>query len=377
MNIAKTLSKEFIELAKKQNENEKELLQKNNVVGVALGHKMTKDKNTGENAIQVLVRHKMDPDFLTEKDMVPKTIRGTKTDVIEVGEVYAGGPIAPDIDTSTLLDMDLNGGRYDSGLSNYREEETPAEPKEQLRVRRRPRPSIFDVAAPQILRQRVRPVQGGFSVGHHAVTAGTIATACYDWNSFPGMPQQYYILSNNHVLANSNNASIGDPILQPGVFDGGSYPQDMIGRLSRFIPIQFMTPNSAPLNYVDAAIAEVPFHLADREIYWIGYVKDLHEAPGLNEILQKTGRTTNFTTGRVLSVNATIDVNYGGGRIARFARQILTTNMSAGGDSGSLVTDLRERAVGLLFAGSNTVTVINNIYYVQRLLGIRLHEFDE
>jgi len=375
MNISKTLSKEFIELAKVQNENEKELLQKNNVVGVALGSKITNNKNTGDKALQVLVRHKMDPDFLAKEDLVPKTVKGMKTDVIEVGEVYAGGPIAPDIDTSYLLDMDLNGGKFDGGLHKYSDEETYTEPKEQIKARRRP--SMFDLATPQMLRQRIRPVQGGFSVGHHAVTAGTIATACYDWNSFPGMPQQYYILSNNHVLANSNNASIGDPILQPGIFDGGSFPQDMVGRLSRFIPIQFKTATTAPLNYVDAAIAEVPFHLADREIYWIGYVKDLYEAPGLDEILQKTGRTTNFTTGRVISVNATIDVNYGGGRIARFARQILTTNMSAGGDSGSLVTDLRERAVGLLFAGSNTVTVINNIYYVQRLLGIRLHEFDE
>lgn len=375
MNISKTLSKEFIELAKIQNENEKELLQKNNVVGVALGNKVTNNKNTGDKALQVLVRHKMDPDFLAKEDMVPKTVKGMKTDVIEVGEVYAGGPIAPDIDTSYLLDMDLNGGKFDGGPHKYPEEETYTEPREQFKTRRRT--GILEVATPQMLRQRIRPVQGGFSVGHHAVTAGTIATACYDWNSFPGMPQQYYILSNNHVLANSNNASIGDPILQPGTFDGGSYPQDMVGRLSRFIPIQFMTSTSAPLNYVDAAIAEVPFHLADREVYSIGYVKDLYEAPGLDEILQKTGRTTNFTTGRVISVNATIDVNYGGGRIARFARQILTTNMSAGGDSGSLVTDLRERAVGLLFAGSNTVTVINNIYYVQRLLGIRLHEFDE
>lgn len=375
MNISKTLSKDFIELAKIQNENEKELLQKNNVVGVALGNKITNNKNTGDKALQVLVRHKMDPDFLAKEDLVPKTVKGMKTDVIEVGEVYAGGPIAPDIDTSYLLDMDLDGGKFDSSLHKYSEEETYAEPKEQIKARRRP--MMFELATPQMLRQRIRPVQGGFSVGHHAVTAGTIATACYDWNSFPGMPQQYYILSNNHVLANSNNASIGDPILQPGVFDGGSYPQDMVGRLSRFIPIQFRTASGSPLNYVDAAIAEVPFHIADREIYWIGYVKDLHEAPALDEILQKTGRTTNFTTGRVISVNATIDVNYGGGRIARFARQILTTNMSAGGDSGSLVTDLRERAVGLLFAGSNTVTVINNIYYVQRLLGIRLHEFDE
>jgi len=68
-------------------------------------------------------------------------------------------------------------------------------------------------------------------------------------------------------------------------------------------------------------------------------------------------------------------VNYGSGRVARFARQILTTRMSAGGDSGSLVLDLNERAVGLLFAGSPSVTVLNNILFVQSLLRVRIHEF--
>jgi hypothetical protein len=229
--------------------------------------------------------------------------------------------------------------------------------------------------APEQLRQRVRPALGGFSVGHPRVTAGTIGTCCYDLSPFPGVPQRYYILSNNHVIANSNNANIGDPILQPGAFDGGRLPRDMIGRLSRFIPIRFRTGTSAPLNFVDAAIAEAPFHTISREIFWIGYVKDLYTAPTVGTIVQKTGRTTNYTTGRITSINATVDVNYGSGRVARFARQILTTRMSAGGDSGSLVLDLNERAVGLLFAGSPSVTVLNNILFVQSLLRVRIHEF--
>ena len=215
---------------------------------------------------------------------------------------------------------------------------------------------------------------GGFSIGHYKVTAGTIATCCYASDAIPGIPQQFYVLSNNHVLANTNNANIGDPVLQPGKYDGGTYPRDMIGRLSRFIPIKFKTSQSAPRNYVDAAIAEVPFHLANREIYWLGYVKDQYVAPKVGDIVQKVGRTTNFTTGKVRSVNATVDVNYGNGRVARFAHQILTTRMSAGGDSGSLVTNLDEKAVGLLFAGSPYVTVLNNILYVQSLLKIRIHE---
>jgi len=31
--------------------------------------------------------------------------------------------------------------------------------------------------------------------------------------------------------------------------------------------------------------------------------------------VEKTGRTTNFTTGKIIAINATVDVNYGGGRV--------------------------------------------------------------
>ena len=58
--------------------------------------------------------------------------------------------------------------------------------------------------------------------------------------------------------------------------------------------------------------------------------------------------------------------------MGRMCRQIVTTNMSAGGDSGSLLCDMNERAVGLLFAGSSSVTIHNDIRYVQALLGIRV-----
>jgi len=150
-------------------------------------------------------------------------------------------------------------------------------------------------------------------------------------------------------------------------------PGDIIARLSRFVPIRFKTPTSTPLNYVDAALAEGEFHNLNREIYWIGYVKQVNSRPRVGDIVEKTGRTTNFSTGKILSINATVDVNYGSGRVARFARQIVTTNMSAGGDSGSLVCDIKEGAVGLLFAGSSQVTIVNNILYVQSSLQIRLH----
>ena len=374
--IEQTLASGYLELADKQRENEEELFAKENVVGVALGNKIVKNEDTGKAALHVLVRNKVTSDMLSKEDLIPKTMKGLQTDVIEVGEITAG-PLAPDISTIPRMGpnewTDENGQYQANGEMEAPLLEKPD--RHRTAARRRVLPEPME-AVTETLQQHVRPVMGGYSVGHYKITAGTIATCAYDLTPFPGIPEHFYILSNNHVLANSNNARIGDPILQPGPYDGGVYPRDMIGRLSRFIPIRFKSGSSVPTNYVDAAIAEVPFHQANREIFWVGYVKDLYAKPVPGKtIVQKTGRTTNFTTAYVRSVNATIDVNYGGGRVARFKQQILTDRMSAGGDSGSLVTTLDEKAVGLLFAGSPSVTVLNNILYVQSLLRIRIHEF--
>jgi hypothetical protein len=314
-------------LQESQSEHEPELLALQNVVGVGLSTKITREEDTGEPSITVFVDQKMDLDAVPEAHRIPRKIGDFKTDVVATGTIFAGDALA-------------------------------AEPIE---------PAAGGIGV-EVLRKRIRPVEGGYSVGHYRITAGTYATAVYDAKAFPGIPPRYYVLSNNHVLADSNSARIGDPILQPGPYDGGTVPADVIARLSRFVPINFAAGAS---NYVDAAIAEGNFDTLDREIYWIGYTRGA-TAPTLGALVQKTGRTTNWTTGKITAVNATVNVNYGGGRVAKFVRQFLTTNMSAGGDSGSLVLDLEERAVGLLFAGSASVTVVNDIRYVQLLLGIRV-----
>lgn len=317
-------------VAEAQEKHQEMLLAKENVVGVGTGHKIKKGKDTGEPSIVVFVSQKLDKELIKPDDLVPETVEKFKADVIETGEIFAGNV----------------------GIEEKNEGEK---------------------VGVEVLKQRIRPAKGGFSVGHYKITAGTIATCVYDLEPFPGIPSKYYILSNNHVLANSNQATIGDPILQPGPYDGGTAPADIIARLSRFVPIKFMGTGYTPCNYVDAAIAEGEFHELDREIYWIGYVKQVNSRPKVGDLVEKTGRTTNFTTGRITALNATVNVNYGGGKVARFCRQIITTCMSAGGDSGSLVCDIKEGAVGLLFAGSTAVTVINSILYVQSALRIRLH----
>jgi len=239
-----------------------------------------------------------------------------------------------------------------------------------------------------MLARRVRPAESGYSVGHYKITAGTIGTCVYDvlpggtTGSPPapglGIPPRFYILSNNHVLANTNDASIGDPILQPGPFDGGTDPADRIATLSRWIPLTLEppTPRSLHRNLVDAALAQGQFHDLDREIYWIGYTQSWRRKANVavGTVVKKTGRTTNFTTGRITAINATVDVGYGGGRVARFVDQIITTNISAGGDSGSLVLSMDNVAVGLLFAGSSVATIANQIENVRSLLRVEVAE---
>lgn len=99
---------------------------------------------------------------------------------------------------------------------------------------------------------------------------------------------------------------------------------------------------------------------------------ELHGLAGLDPF--DSGRTTNYAVGWIVAVNATIDVGYGGGRLARFLDQIVTTNMSAPGDSGSLITTLDEAAVGLLFAGSSVATIANQVENVRTLLRVEVAE---
>ena len=88
--------------------------------------------------------------------------------------------------------------------------------------------------------------------------------------------------------------------------------------------------------------------------------------------VKKNGRTTEFTTGEILQVDLTVDVDYREAGVARFTDQLLAGPMSAGGDSGSAVLNDDDEIVGLLFAGSDTTTIINPIQAVFSALGVTL-----
>ena len=236
--------------------------------------------------------------------------------------------------------------------------------------------------------QRQRPAPMGFSVGHPAITAGTIGARVRDALG------HVYILSNNHVLANSNGATVGDPEYQPGPFDGGT-AADQIATLSDFQQINFAGVN----NTIDAAIAMSSTDMVDNAVpaddgYGMpnatiygdangdGLFDDRDALLGLN--VQKYGRTTRLTHGQITGVNATVTVCYAVSgltctKTARFVDQLIISpgGFSAGGDSGSLIVtdDVNLNPVGLLFAGSSTVTIANRIDLVLNRFGVTIDGF--
>lgn len=340
----------------------KAMKKKLNVNGVAVGHKIVNGKDTGDLCVTVLVTKKVVQTQLLSKDIIPQTIDGIATDVREVGRIVA-----------------------------------------------------FKART-----DRWRPAPGGVSIGHYLISSGTMGAVVKD-----AATGETLILSNNHVMANTNSASRGDYIIQPGAADGAIYPDDRIAILERFIPIQFpggdnggnggddgddgdggdgdnggngggclvAKSTSSALNFVaqilgsqhrlvpvkissavneiDAAVAKpISSSLISGEIIDIGVITGT-KAAAINMSVRKSGRTTGTTTGIIEMLDATIDVGYGGSLVATFENQIVANAMSGPGDSGSLVVDgTKPLAVGLLFAGSEVSTIINPIDRVLDLLKV-------
>jgi S1-C subfamily serine protease len=355
--------KMLVRAARKQ---AKEFMKKQNVIGVGAGRKWKDGHATDQEAVVVLVKKKVAKAQLTQDDLLPKEVEYNRSkiqvDVIEVGKIHA-----------------LNEHQFNH-----------------------------------------RPMMAGISCGHFSITAGTLGL-------FVEKDGKPYILSNNHVMADSNKAKIGDPIYQPGPYDGGR-SRHTVAHLSEFPVISF-----AARNKVDAALAEVVGYDAPAEEppvvvedpkpekrnflqkIWDAIVsffrfifrnpqKEVEPLPpiadeppmtpseavafsntmlnfpmpitgNLAEVdvgdrVQKSGRTTGYTTGEILAEGATVEVEFDAGQVAIFEDQIIADNMSAGGDSGSVVFNMNGDAIGLLFAGSDTVTILNPIQTVFAELGI-------
>jgi len=321
------------------------LLGKMNVIGIGAGMKQVGQERTMQPSVIVFVEKKLGKGDLSRKEIIPETIDGVTTDVIEIGKVR-------------LLD-----GRTD----------------------------------------KIRPARPGSSIGHHKISAGTFGAVVRDVKT--GEP---LILSNNHILANGSDGKdgrsrIGDPILQPGPYDGGT-EGDRIADLLRFWPlVRKVKPADCPVatgaakvgsklvhiirpnydirfvkrnqddNIIDAALARpVSRDIISPDIMEIGIPRGT-AVPDVNLKVMKSGRSSGLTSGGITAIDVTLEVELDdAGDVGYFSEQVVCDMISRGGDSGSLVVDDQMRAVGLLFAGSDKYTIFNQLNNVFSRLGVEL-----
>jgi len=291
-----------------------------NVVGVGIGPKITKGKVTAQTCVRFYVGQKHAANLIPKANALPTHVGKVPTDVIETGWFHAfAAAISP--------------------------------------------------------RKFMRPAHPGASVGF-ALTgtqAGSVMAGTF--GAVVEAHGKRYILSNNHVLANENELPLGSDIFQPGLLDLNKPATDKIAKLSQFIELK-----AAGSNQVDCAIAELnAAALASATILpKVGKLSSGTPLVAKEQMqVEKTGRTSGYTTGVIRDVQATVKVTYDLGTLT-FANQIVVVNasgspFSAAGDSGSLIVERsKKQAVGLLFAGTASHTLANHITDVLAALGVSL-----
>jgi hypothetical protein len=216
-------------------------------------------------------------------------------------------------------------------------------------------------------------------------SGGTITCCSGTLGSLVTRGGTQYLLSNNHVLARTDQALAGESIIQPGLIDSNCAQgaNNIVGTLTQFYNLE-----TGPSPKIDAAIAQVAQNAVDPSgnILYLGSASDANNVPvpgpptagaGLPETaallsraVAKSGRTTGLTCSTILSVSTTTSVQYQKGCATgptfneTFNNQVAVTGgaFSAPGDSGSLiVTQDTAEAVALLFGGSDQETVGNPV----------------
>lgn len=272
------------------------------VHAIGVGRKVTEGQRTNAVAVRFYVTQKLPKSLMPTDAILPEVIAGIPTDVVETPQAYFAAP-----------------------------------PPCSLRRLKRQRPMLF-----------------GVSGGNEAVVAGTLGALCRSRRAAEAGLE--LVLSNNHVLADFDDAAPGSLILQPAVRDGGT-GADRIGALLRSVPIQ---EGSLAGNRVDAALAQLdPGVVLGSDICTIGGAQGT-TAPQADMVVQKHGRTTGHTVGVIDDPSVDFTIAFSRDephRVAQFVDQIRVTphagtaRFAQVGDSGALLlTKSGNRAVGLIFA---------------------------
>jgi hypothetical protein len=215
---------------------------------------------------------------------------------------------------------------------------------------------------PNGIRELQEVIVGGISGANTNLTgqSGTIGYFCTRKSKLPRR-KEIHMLSNSHVFADLRRTSPDDSdlIMQPSPGEPAS--SRPVGTLVNFSPLKFDGDLSEP-NHIDAAIARLWGPQPHKALIPLigavkGYVKTKDIEPG--EAVHKFGRTTGYTAGSVFSICLDLWIRYDRtGQSAFFQDQFLIEpslpdfqKFVAKGDSGSLVVDANQYAIGLIFGG--------------------------
>jgi hypothetical protein len=298
-----------------------------NVHAVGVGRKTVNGVPTEDLAVKIYVVQKVAESAIPPRDLLPETLDGIPCDVIETPPAF----IQP-VKKRTKATSAKKGAAAAAPVN------------------------AAAASCTNNRQKRQRPVVAGISVAHRDVTAGTIGYFCRSTRAGDN-PNDVFLLSNNHVLADVNQGVEGDEVLQPGPLDGGT-AADLIAHLQRFVRLRL--GGDAP-NRVDAAIARLNGNgVPDLSMCSIGSVTGTDR--GVEDMkVRKHGRTTGLTDGVITdeSVNSLVGMDHSDPSVValfngvlRIERDGSSTAFGLGGDSGSLVVERgNRRAVGLYFAG--------------------------
>jgi hypothetical protein len=295
-----------------------------NVTGVGVGFRRRAGKATDEPVVTVMVKKKRRPSLVSRRRLIPAGIDvdGTMcaTDVIQAQAVLMSADDTP----PRLPDM-FRPLQFGCGISNFSD---------------------------------ARPDAGTLGAFVKDNTDGTVN-----------------ILTANHVIADNNTAPSRDPVFQPASLDDSSNYR--VATLKRYVPIV------GGATAVDAAIAQVETNVRVTRSYggvelsapsrfrpavgivvagdgfgnvWLTRMSTTLRQidatllpdddpwanvettqPALNGKLEKVGRTTGKTIGRVHGVAQSVDVEVPGQGVVTYTDLIWTQWMGWNGDSGAMV----------------------------------------
>ena len=245
---------------------------------------------------------------------------------------------------------------------------------------------------------RVSKLAGGISIGSENITAGTLTGRFIDKTD-----GQRVLVSNWHVFEGKPGET---RILQPGKYDGGSVPNDIVGVLKRYVKLdrekkmpwwkklvcalfgwlleEWCLGGKEP-NHLDAACAEYLPATEDRSVEKGVYLDDgtiilPKETVSGDDLagkkVWKSGRTTGITIGTVVSSSAKVKVWYGD-KWVLFEDVVIVRGYCRGGDSGSPVFLMtgdkpseNDKFCGILFAGATETFVFCKYKYLQSELEV-------